>query len=84
MKCSVEHESLSLITVMFCERDKAKVLRIIIQQNDKPTNGYLEPPIEEMQQIPEVPESLTAHIITTERMMAKKLNQTLLDHPVPS
>ena len=37
MKHSVEHESLSLTTVMFCEREKAKVLRIIIQQNDKPT-----------------------------------------------
>ena len=29
MKCSVEQESLSITTVMFCEREKAKVLRII-------------------------------------------------------
>ena len=36
MKCSVEHENLAITTVMFCEREKAKVLRIIIQQNDKP------------------------------------------------
>ena len=37
MKCSVEHESLSITTIMFCEREKSKVLRNIIQQNDKST-----------------------------------------------
>ena len=35
--------------------------------------GHLEPPIEDMQQIPEDPESLTTHCITTERMMAEKV-----------
>ena len=35
--------------------------------------GHLEPPIEDMQQIPEDPESLTTQSITTERMMAKKV-----------
>ena len=40
MKCSVEHETLSITTVMFCEREKTKVIRIIIQQNDKSTQEY--------------------------------------------
>ena len=35
--------------------------------------GHLELPIEDMQQIPEDPESLTTHSITTERMMDKKV-----------
>ena len=35
--------------------------------------GHLEPPIEHLQQIPEDPESLTTHSITTERMTAKKV-----------
>ena len=35
--------------------------------------GHLEPPIEDMQQTPEDPESPTTHSITTERMMAKKV-----------
>ena len=35
--------------------------------------GHLEPPIEDMQQIPEDPESPTTHSITTERMIAKKV-----------
>ena len=34
--------------------------------------GHLEPPIEDTQQIPEDPESLRAHNITTERKMAEK------------
>ena len=41
MKCSVEHESLSLTTEMFCEREKAKVPRNIIQQNDKSTHEVM-------------------------------------------
>ena len=35
--------------------------------------GHLEPPIEDMQQTPEDPESPTTHSITTERMMAEKV-----------
>ena len=35
--------------------------------------GHLEPPMKEMQQIPEDPESLTIHSVTTERMMAEKV-----------
>ena len=35
--------------------------------------GHLEPPTEDMEQIPEDPGSLTTHIIITERMMAKKV-----------
>ena len=35
--------------------------------------GHLEPPIEEIQQTPADPESLTTHSITTERMMAEKV-----------
>ena len=35
--------------------------------------GHLEPPIEDMQQIPEDPESQTTHSITMERMMTEKV-----------
>ena len=35
--------------------------------------GHPEPPIEEMQQTPADPESPTTHSITTERMMAEKV-----------
>ena len=35
--------------------------------------GHLEPPIEDMQQIPEDSGSLTAHSITTKRMMAERV-----------
>ena len=35
--------------------------------------GHLEPPIKDMQQIPEHPELLTTQSITTERMMAEKV-----------
>ena len=35
--------------------------------------GHIELPIENMQQIPEDPGSLTTHSITTERMMAEKV-----------
>ena len=43
--------------------------------------GHLEPPIEDMQQIPDDPESLTTHSITTERMMAEKVEPDTFKPP---
>ena len=43
--------------------------------------GHLQPPIEDMQQIPEDPESLTAQSITTDRMMAKKVEPDTFKPP---
>ena len=43
--------------------------------------GHLELPIEEIQQIPEDPESLTTHSITTDRMMAKTEEQDTFKPP---
>ena len=42
--------------------------------------GHLELLIEDMQQVSEECGSLTAHSITTKKMMAEKNNQTLLNH----
>ena len=42
---------------------------------------HLELPIEDMQHIPEDPGSLTAHSITTERMMAKKVEPDTFKPP---
>ena len=55
-----EHESLSLTTmIMFCKREKAKVL-IINQQNDKPTQEYLT--MNETFYIPDLIHHLKAYI----------------------
>ena len=43
--------------------------------------GHLEPPIEDMQQIPDAPESLTTHSITTERMIAEKVEPDTFEPP---
>ena len=43
--------------------------------------GHLESPIEDMQQIPEDPKSLTTYSITTERMMAKKVEPDTFKPP---
>ena len=43
--------------------------------------GHLELPIEEIQQIPGAPESLTTHSITMERMMAKKVEPDTFKPP---
>ena len=43
--------------------------------------GHLEPPIEDMQQIPEDPGSLTTHSITTKRMIAKKVEPDMFKQP---
>ena len=46
--------------------------------------GHMELPIEDMQQIPEYSGSLTAHIITMERMMAKNVEpDTSEPHTMP-
>ena len=45
--------------------------------------GHLELPIEDMQQIPEDPESPTIQSITTERMMAKKAEPDTFRPPCP-
>ena len=43
--------------------------------------GHLEPPIEDMQQIPEDSGSLTTHSITTKQMMAKKVEPDTFKPP---
>ena len=43
--------------------------------------GHLEPSIEDIQQILEDPESLTTHSITTERMMAEKVEPDTFKAP---
>ena len=43
MRCSVEHESLSITTLMFCERQKAKVLNIF--PPDEPESEYVWSPV---------------------------------------
>ena len=43
--------------------------------------GHPEPPLEDVQQIPEDPESLTTHSITTERIMAEKVKPDTFKPP---
>ena len=43
--------------------------------------GHLEPPIEDMQQISQNSESLTAHSITTKKLIAKKVKPDIFKSP---